>query len=289
MKYAPDDIPFYAFSLFMGIAMSITAFPVLAHIIREKGLSNTKLGNLAMSCAVLSDVICWCLLAVILSFVKVGSTMAALLNLLMGFLFAGVMFMVIRPLLKNLLIAKSKNGITDRSVLAISLVILMISTYCSVILDMHALFGAFIAGVIIPREGNFVKRLISKIEDFTFVFLLPVFFVYTGLQIHIVFLSNTAFWITCLLIIIVAIAGKYGGSALASRLAGESVKDSLSLGALLNTRGLMELVVLNIGYELGLISLQLFTMMILMALITTMMTGPIFNLINKVNIRNQGE
>lgn len=287
--YAPANVPFYAFSLFMGIAMSITAFPVLAHIIREKGLSNTKLGNLAISCAVLSDVVCWCLLAIILSFVKAGSIAATLLNLLLGILFVGVMFLVIKPLLKSLMIAKFKNGIIEPCVLAISFIILMISAYCSEMLGMHALFGAFIAGAIIPREGYFIKRLIYKIEDFTLIFLLPIFFVYTGLQINIVFVSNTIFWVTCLLIIIVAIAGKFGGSALASRLAGESVKDSLSLGALLNTRGLMELVVLNIGYELGLISLQLFTMMIIMALITTMMTGPIFNLINKGNIRNQGD
>jgi len=156
----------------------------------------------------------------------------------------------------------------------------LLSAYSTEIIGIHALFGAFLAGVIMPVQFNFRNIMADKIEDVSMVLLLPLFFVYTGMRTQIGLLNDGALWITCGWVVLVAVAGKFGGSTLAAKMVGQSWKDSLSIGALMNTRGLMELIVLNIGYDLGILSPQIFTMMVLMALITTFMAGPALDLIN---------
>ncbi len=280
--YAPEGIPFYAFSLFIGIALSITAFPVLARIIKERGLSGTKLGTMAITAAAAGDVAAWCILAFIVAIVKAGSISSSVYTIIAAVVYVVVMLFVVRPLLKKIAGLRSDHNILKRSSMAIIFVVLLVSSYCCEVIGIHALFGAFLAGVIMPAEWNFRKLLIDKIEDVALVLLLPLFFVFTGLRTQVGLLSDPSLWGTCLLIILVAVVGKFGGSAVAARMTGESLRDSLSIGALMNTRGLVELVVLNIGYDLHIITPQMFTMMVIMALVTTFMTNPSLNIINRV-------
>jgi len=278
--YAPRDIPFYAFALFMGIAMSITAFPVLARVIRERGLNNTKLGTIAITSAAAGDITGWCLLAFVIAVVKAGSLVTSLYTMAAATIYILLMFFVARRLLTRLAIADNDEKNIKPSSLAIIFVVMLLSAYCSEIIGIHALFGAFLVGVIMPEKWNFRKLIIDKIEDVALVLLLPLFFVFTGLRTEIGLINDASLWTVCIIITLVAIAGKFGGSAIAARIKGESWQDSLSIGALMNTRGLMELVILNIGYDLGILSPQVFTMMVIMALLTTFMTSPALDLIN---------
>ncbi len=281
-RYAPAGITFYAFALFCGIAMSITAFPVLARIIKERGISSTKLGTIALTSAAVGDVTAWCALAVIIAIARAGSLNSSLYTIVWAVIYVSVMLFVIRPLLRKLAVNSSRDKLIKRSRLAIIFLILLGSSYMCEVIGIHALFGAFLAGVIMPHEWNFRKLLIDKIEDVALVLLLPLFFVFTGLRTHIGMINNPALWGACLAIIGVAVAGKFGGSALAAKLSGESTKDSLCIGALMNTRGLVELVVLNIGYDMHILTPEIFTMMVMMALVTTFMSNPLMNIIERV-------
>jgi Kef-type K+ transport system membrane component KefB len=279
-QFAPANISFSSFALFMGIAMSITAFPVLARIIQERNLTRTKLGAMAITCAAADDVTAWCILAALIAIVKAGSSVSTLFTLGLVVSYLLIMLFVIRPLLKKPGTIYNKREIVSKPMMAIVFMILLLSAYATEVIGIHALFGAFLAGVIMPQGINFRKIVTDKIEDVSLVLLLPLFFVFTGLRTHIGLLNQGHLWITCGWIILVAVAGKFGGSAIAAKIVGQSWKDSLSIGALMNTRGLMELVVLNIGYDLGILSPEVFTMMVIMALVTTFMTSPALNLIN---------
>ncbi|MCW3117553.1 MAG: hypothetical protein JWM28_1635 [Chitinophagaceae bacterium] len=279
-QFAPPAISFSSFALFMGIAMSITAFPVLARIIQERGLTRTKLGVMAITCAAADDVTAWCILAALIAIVKAGSSVSTLFTLGLVVSYLLLMLFIIRPLLKKLGTIYNKRGTVSKSMMAIVFMALLVSAYATEIIGIHALFGAFMAGVIMPPGLKFRNIVMEKIEDVSLVLLLPLFFVFTGLRTHIGLLNQGHLWITCGWIILVAVAGKFGGSALAAKVVGQNWKDSLSIGALMNTRGLMELIVLNIGYDLGILSPEVFTMMVIMALVTTFMTSPALNLIN---------
>ena len=280
LKYAPTQTSFVPFALFMGIAMSITAFPVLARIIHERGLTRTPLGSMAITCAASDDVTAWCILAAVIAIVKAGSFVSALYTIGLILVYVVVMLLLVRPFFNRLgKMFSDKEGVT-RPVLAIIFMVMLLSAYATEILGIHALFGAFLAGVIMPPGLNFRKIIIDKIEDVSVVLLLPLFFVYTGLRTQIGLLNEGDMWVTTGLVILVAVVGKFGGSALPAKFVGQTWKDSLSIGALMNTRGLMELIVLNIGYDLGILSPEIFAMMVLMALITTFMTGPALDFIN---------
>lgn len=279
-QFAPAGISFSSFALFMGIAMSITAFPVLARIIQERGLTKTKLGAMAITCAAADDVTAWCILAALIAIVKAGSSVSTIFTLGLVVTYLVVALFVFRPLLKKFLDTYKVNETVSQSIMAVVFMVLILSSYATEIIGIHALFGAFMAGVIMPPGVKFRKIVTDKIEDVSLVLLLPLFFVFTGLRTHIGLLSQGHLWAVCGWIILVAVAGKFGGSTLAAKVTGQSWKDSLSIGALMNTRGLMELVVLNIGYDLGILSPEVFTMMVLMALVTTFMTSPALNLIN---------
>lgn len=285
--YAPANIMFYEFALFMGIAMSITAFPVLARIIKERGLSGTKLGTIAISCAAADDITAWCLLAAVIAIVRAGSVEATLVTLLLTVLFVVFMLYVVKPFLKYIASKKVEIPIIRQPIMALVLILLLLSSYYCEIVGVHALFGAFICGIVIPDKHDFKRKLTERIEDIALVLLLPLFFVYTGLRTQIGLLNEQEHWIVCALIIGVAVIGKFGGSSFAARLAGESLYDSLSIGALMNTRGLVELVVLNIGYDLGILTPQIFAMMVIMALVTTLMTSPAMNFLNRKFLKNK--
>jgi len=281
--FAPDNISFTAFALFIGIAMSITAFPVLARIVQERNLTKDHLGTLAITCAAVDDVTAWSLLAVVIAIVKAGDIAGALFTIFFSVLYVMFMLLVVKRLLNRIAQTHFTRETVNKPVLAILFVILLMSSYLTEVIGIHALFGAFMAGVIIPANPEFRRVLAEKIEDFSLVFLLPLFFVYTGLRTQIGLLNDPSLWIVCLIIIAVAVTGKFFGSALAARFVGQSWHDSLVLGALMNTRGLMELVVLNIGYDLGILTPEVFAMMVLMALITTFMTGPAIDFVDFIH------
>ena len=276
--YAPANTSFLSFSLFMGIAMSITAFPVLARILKERGLTRSRLGAMVLTCAAADDLTAWCILAAVIALVKSGSSISAIYTILLAVVYVLLMLKVIRPALKKLEHIYHNKEAKRTAVMAFLFVMLIVSA----IIGIHSLFGAFMAGVVMPPSFDFRKIVTDKIEDISIVLLLPLFFVITGLRTQIGLLNDGHLWVTFGWILLVALAGKFGGSALAAKIVGQSWKDSLSIGILMNTRGLMQLIVLNIGYDLGVLTPEMFAMMVLMALVTTFMTGPALDLINKL-------
>ncbi|BDA77146.1 cation/H(+) antiporter [Leptospira kobayashii] len=285
--YAPDNISFVSFSLFLGIAMSITAFPVLARILQERNLTRTPLGALVLTCAAADDITAWILLAIIVTISKAGSLNTALFTIGLSFAYLLTMLFLVAPFLKRLgSIYISRENLTKTAV-SIILLILFISSFSTEVIGIHALFGAFLAGVIMPSEGNLKKLIAEKIEDLSVVLFLPIFFAVTGLRTQIALLNDPKLWMVLGLVILIAVIGKFVGSAIAARIAGSTWEDSLSVGALMNTRGLMELVVLNIGYDLGILSPEIFAVFVLMALVTTASTGPALDGIQKWFSANQ--
>lgn len=280
-NFAPANVKFLSFSLFMGIAMSITAFPVLARIVQERGLSKTRLGTIAITCAAADDITAWCLLAAVIAVVKAGTVLSAFYTILMALGYVFIMLKIVQPFFKRMGEKYGDKESIGKPVVAIFFITLLLSSYATEVIGIHALFGAFMAGVIMPANIRFRSLFIEKVEDVSVVLLLPLFFVFTGLRTQIGLLNEPYLWKVCVAVTAVAVAGKFLGSALAARFVGQSWRDSLQIGALMNTRGLMELVVLNIGYDLGVLSPEIFAMLVIMALATTFMTGPALDLINK--------
>jgi Kef-type K+ transport system membrane component KefB len=276
---ATAGVPRLSFVLFMGIAMSITAFPVLARILAERNLIRTKLGSIALACAAADDVTAWCLLAVVVSVVNAKGGAAALLTTLEALVFAGAMLLLVRPLLARLGARITTRENLTQNVVALTFVMLLVSALTSELIGIHALFGAFLFGTIMPRQGDYAHALAERLEDFVVVALLPLFFAYSGLRTELGLLVSTSDWLLCASLSAVACIGKFGGSFSVARLTGMSQRDSAALGVLMNTRGLMELIVLNVGLDLGVISPKIFTMMVIMALVTTIMTTPLLQLI----------
>lgn len=267
---------FTGFVLFMGIAMSVTAFPVLARILQERNLTGTRLGTIALASAAIGDVTAWCILAVVVMIARSGGISASLWVTLGGSAaFVALMLLVVRPLLRRTIDKKLDRERISQNSVALLLIFALACAWTTEWLGIHALFGAFLAGAILPAHYPFVHEVIRRLEDLTVVFLLPLFFAFTGLRVHMDWAGGTDMWIATALIIGVAVLGKFGGSALAARASGMTWRQAGALGALMNTRGLMELVVLNIGLDIGVISPRLFAMMVVMALVTTVMTTPL--------------
>lgn len=276
---APPGVRFAPFALFMGIAMSVTAFPVLARILSERRLMRSKVGAMAITCAAFDDVAAWCLLAFVVSFVKATGLMQAVRTTLYTLIYIATMIYLVRPFMRRFGARGGSRDALTQNMVAATFVLLLASAFVTELIGIHALFGAFLFGAIIPKETGFVTALAEKLEDFAVVFLLPMFFAFSGLRTQIGLLSSGSAWLLCGLGIAVACIGKFGGVTLSARVMGLSWRESSALGVLMNTRGLMELVVLNIGLDLGVISPLLFTMLVLMALLTTFMTTPILQLI----------
>ena len=287
--FTHNHISFLAFSLFMGIAMSITAFPVLARIVHERGINKTPIGSVVITCAAVDDITAWCLLAGVIAVVKAGTATSALFVILAAIIYVLIMFYVVRPFLKRIADLQTSKNFISKSTIGIFFIMLFLSAYTTELIGIHALFGAFLMGVIIPPNINFRKLFIDKIEDVSLVLLLPLFFVYTGLRTQIGLLNDSYLWTVCLAIIMVAVIGKFVGGALTARFVGQNWRNSLIVGALMNTRGLMELVVLNIGYDLGVLTPEVFAMMVVMALVTTFMTSPALDLIDKIFKKSKNE
>ncbi|VTR94904.1 sodium hydrogen exchanger : Putative cation transporter/universal stress family protein OS=Stigmatella aurantiaca (strain DW4/3-1) GN=STAUR_1138 PE=4 SV=1: Na_H_Exchanger [Gemmata massiliana] len=276
---APAGTTFLSFALFMGVAMSITAFPVLARILTDRRMSRTELGVVALSCAAADDVTAWCLLALI-----VGVAQSKLSNVAAitagAAAFIAVMFLIVRPLVTRLSARfDATTAPLPPMVISGTFLAVLLAAMTTEAIGIHALFGAFLCGAIVPHDGRIAREFTAKLKDPVTVLLLPAFFAYTGMRTQIGLVSSGEDWLWCAAIVVVATVGKFGGTLGAARLTGQSWRDAAALGALMNTRGLMELIVLNIGLDLGVISPTLFAMMVLMALITTAMTSPIVSLL----------
>lgn len=279
-RLSTSDVPFTSFALFMGVAMSITAFPVLARILTDRKMHKSPLGVVALGCAATDDVTAWCLLAFVVgvaqakvggAFVVLGCTLA----------YIGFMFLVARPIATNYFQKFGEQEVSSNLV-AVMLALLLGSALLTEYIGIHAVFGAFLLGAIIPHDSAVARALTTRLVDLVTVLLLPAFFAFTGMRTQIGLVSGLDQWLVCGLIIFVATAGKFGGTLTAGRLTGLSWRDATSLGLLMNTRGLMELIVLNIGLDMRVISPTLFAMMVLMALATTMAASPLMP-------RNTGE
>lgn len=276
---APSNITFTSFALFMSVAMSITAFPVLARILEERELTKTSLGSTAISCAAVDDVTAWCILALVVSIANASGFGSAILTILLTLLFVGLALFVFKRQAARLIENGFDGQTPHRGLVAVVLIFAFASALFTEIIGIHALFGAFLAGVVMPSDAGLRKYLTEPLEIVTSCFLLPLFFAFTGLRTQIGLLNDWSSWLMCAVIIAVAITGKLGGSTLAAHWTGINWSDSLSLGILMNTRGLVELIVLNIGYELGILSPRIFSMMVIMAITTTFMTGPLLSLV----------
>lgn len=277
-QLAAPGVPFDALALFMGIAMSVTAFPVLARILEERGLLQTTLGRNAIACAAIDDVSAWCLLAFVVALAEAQNPLTAGATIALSALFIWAMWFAVRPLLARLARLRTERGEEPLGISAAAIV-LMCAAAATEAIGIHALFGAFMAGLAMPKDALLRERLRERLHSFATVVLLPLFFALTGLRTELGLLEGAADFALCAAIVLIAVAGKLGGSAVAARLTGAPWREALTIGALMNTRGLMELVVLNLGYDLGILSPRVFTMMVVMALATTLMTGPLLSLL----------
>jgi Kef-type K+ transport system membrane component KefB len=278
--YSRPGIQFTSFALFMGTTMCITAFPILARIVQERKLTKTLVGTMAITVAAIGDAVAWCILAVVIAIAKAGDIRHSFITIGLSVVYILLMFYVIKPLMYRIGRVYSSRETMSKPVVAFVFLLILVSSLITEAIGIHALFGAFMAGVVMPENLNFKRVFTEKIEDVSMVILLPLFFVATGLRTEIGLINTGHLWMVCLLIILIAIIGKFGGTMLASRYVGLGWNHSLTLGVLMNAKGLMELIVLNIGYELGILSPEMFAMLVLMALATTLLTGPGLNLVN---------
>lgn len=275
--YSNSAVSFTVFSLFIGVSLSVTAFPVLARILSDRKVQRTPLGVTALTCAAVDDVSAWTLLAFVVSVAsaQVGDA-AWTLGYVLGYLL--IMFVGVRPLLARFAAHEdAKTGPLSQSALAVVTVGLLLSAVATEAAGIHALFGAFLLGALLPHDGRLAENIRLRLEDMVVVLFLPAFFAFTGMRTQISLVSGSTDWLFCGLIILVATMGKFGGSFLAARLTGLGWRESTALGILMNTRGLMELVVLNVGLDMGVLSPTLFAMLVIMALVTTFATTPILD------------
>jgi Kef-type K+ transport system membrane component KefB len=302
-RLATANVSFTSFALFMGVAMSITAFPVLARILADRRMTETELGSVALTCAAVDDVTAWCLLALVVGVAQATLRDAAMVALL-TVAFIGIMFLLVRPIIVRLVEHEHRgtgpapsghpaghrpngsegpgrphNARANQETFVIALAGVLLSALTTELIGVHAIFGAFLLGAVIPHDSALARTLGEKLKDLVTTLLLPAFFAFAGMRTRIDLVSSASEWLICGLIIVVATVGKFRGTLVAARLGGLSLRHAASLGILMNTRGLMELIVLNIGLDLGVISPALFTMMVLMALVTTMATTPILEVL----------
>jgi Kef-type K+ transport system membrane component KefB len=281
---APAGVSFTVFSLFLASSMAVTAFPVLARILTDQGLQKTRLGVMALAAAAIADVAAWCILAFVVGVAqaRLGS---ALFVCILTLAYIGLMFLLVRPLVVRFL---PRGDNLTPGMVAATFVALLASAWLAEAIGIHAVFGAFLIGAIIPHDSAVARDFSHKLQDLVTVVLLPAFFALTGLRTELRLISGWDNWLWCALIVLVATLGKLGGGMAAARLAGQSWRDSAALGVLMNTRGLMELIVLNIGLDLAVISPRLFAMMVVMALVTTLMATPLLRLLGIVGNRAEG-
>jgi len=279
-RVSSSDVPFMVFALFIGVSMSVTAFPVLARILTDRGMLKSRIGGIALTCAAVDDVTAWCLLAFVSSIVY-AQVSGAIYTSILSLAYIGFVVMIVRPILRRFARRVDTHGVLTQPVMAAVIVAALLSALSTEYIGIHAIFGAFLLGAVIPHDSTIARQLTHRLEDLVIVLLLPAFFAYTGMRTQITLVSGVEQWTICALIILVACLGKFGGSAVAARLTGLPWLDAASLGILMNTRGLVELIVLNVGLDLRVLSPALFAMLVIMAVVTTMMTSPILALLTR--------
>jgi Kef-type K+ transport system membrane component KefB/nucleotide-binding universal stress UspA family protein len=275
-----DNGNFTAAALFMGAAISVTAFPVLARIISERNLHKTPVGAISITGAAVNDVLAWCMLAVVVAvaqFDRRESRWAPLITLGLAVAYVAVMFLLVRPSLRRLQRYYDTRGQLSQNILAVIFLLVLASAFATERIGIHALFGAFLLGLIMPKGSKFVRELSDKLEDFTVVFMLPIFFAYAGLSTDLRQIIKPELMGYTALIVLAACAGKIGGTAGAARICGVGWRESAALGVLMNTRGLMELIILTIGLQQQIINEKVYAMMVVMALVTTALTTPLLH------------
>lgn len=277
-RFAGAGVWFTPFALFIAVAMSVTAFPVLARILTDTKMQNSQLGVLALACAAVDDVTAWCLLALVASVAR-AQPGQALVTVGAAIAFTVFVLLVARKGAMWLVERRDRAGRTTEAMFATVCVSLVVSALVTERIGIHALFGAFLLGVVVPYDSALARDIREKCEDLVVVLFLPVFFAFTGMRTQVGLLQDSAAWLACAVIVLVATVGKFGGSFLAARLTGSNAREAASLGILMNTRGLMELVVLNVGLDLGVLSPALFAMFVLMAIVTTLATTPILQVL----------
>jgi Kef-type K+ transport system membrane component KefB len=277
-KLSNSGVPFTNFALFLGVSMAVTAFPVLARILTDRRIQKTRVGAIALTCAAVDDVTAWCLLAFVVSVAR-AETAGAARTAAMAIAYIAAMLLVVRPAMERLSRLYGNRGRLTQGLMAALFVMLLLSSFATELIGIHAVFGAFALGAVIPHDSGMARELGERLEDIVIVLLLPAFFAFTGLRTQLGLVSGAEQWMLCGAIIAVASMGKFGGSVAAARIAGIGWRDASALGILMNTRGLMELIVLNIGLDMGIISPTLFAMLVIMALATTLATTPILHLI----------
>ena len=279
-SYAPSGIGLFEFSLFIGVTLSITAFPVLARILADTNLHRTSLGDLALTCAAANDITAWCLVAIVTGLLQ-ASMSGAVVTVLFTILYIVLMMLVVRPYIEKLIprLEKQSERVPE-TLLAFVILGALGSAALTDVIGIHALFGAFLFGAIIPNESLIARDLTERLQDFVRILFLPAFFATTGMKTQIGLLSGSQDWILCIVVIGVAVLGKFGGTFIAAIFSGKNRQESAILGILMNTRGLVELIVLNIGLSVGVLTPTLFTILVIMAVVTTFMTGPLLKLVN---------
>jgi Kef-type K+ transport system membrane component KefB len=278
-RYSNSATTFTVFSLFLGVSMSVTAFPVLARILTDRRIHGTPLGVTALACAAVDDATAWCLLAFVSGVATAQVGGAAQTVALVG-VYVAIMFTAVRPIVHRIAAREERaSGPVSLTLLAVVIGMMLLSAVVTERIGIHALFGAFLFGSFIPHDSRLARQIRARVEDIVVVLLLPIFFAFTGMRTEIGLLSTAADWMFCGLIVLVATAGKFGGSFIAARLSGLGWRESSAIGVLMNTRGLMELIVLNVGLDMGILSPTLFAMLVIMALVTTFSTTPMLHLI----------
>lgn len=272
----PDVSP-GVFAFFMGCAVSITAFPMLARILQEKGLTKTRIGSLSLLSASMVDAVAWCLLALVTAIATAKGAFSSVYTLLGGFLFAAVMFLIIKPLFRWLGDQVERKGTLSQGDLAIVLLMLLAAAWFTDYIGIFSVFGGFITGLVMPRTPTFQQAVHQRLFDFNVVFLLPIFFAYSGLNTKLDGLFSLTLLLPFLVILSISIIGKYGSCLVTMRSMGFSWRESSAIGGLMNARGLMELILINVGLTYGMISRDVFSMLVLMAIVTTAMAMPIYS------------
>jgi len=273
-RFADRSISFTAFALFIGVAMSVTAFPVLTRILTDTRMQTSPMGMLALACAAVDDVTAWCLLVLVVGVTRAQPGRVLLTaGAAMAFIF--FVLVVVRRGAAWLARRRKSEGRTTQQMFAAVCVSLLLSALATERIGIHALFGAFLLGAVVPHDSDLARDIREKCEDLVVVLFLPVFFAFSGMRTQVGLLTEPAEWMACAVIILIASSGKFGGSFFAARITGSDSREAACLGILMNTRGLMELVVLNVGLDLGVLSPTLFAMFVLMAVVTTLATAPV--------------
>lgn len=289
--FAPTATRFDA-TLFMGAAIAITAFPMLARIIHEQGLSGTSLGTLSLAAGAIGDVAAWCVLAVVLASFGAAGSGVAYTAIVGGIAFVGFMILVMPRILRPLARWAERDAAAGKglhsTVFALAIMAFMLSAYTTDRIGLHAVFGGFLLGCVMPR-GVLADTLRKQLEPFTVIVLLPMFFTYSGLNTQLTLVAEPSLFVAALAVLAISVLAKFGACWAAARLSGADNRTALGIGALMNSRGLMELIIINIGLQANVIGPALFSMLVLMAIVTTLMASPVFELVYGREARKSGE